>query len=72
MVPVIFAGFSNMEIVPNSKYHVGDEVEFRVYVDEPEHALINDRNNILLPLYIGIPLTLLSVVLLGVAVMMIN
>lgn len=45
----------NMEIVPNSKYHVGDKVELRVYVDEPEHALINDRNNILLPFYIGVP-----------------
>ncbi len=58
----------NMEIVPNSKYHIGDKVELRVYVDEPEHALINDRNNILLPLYIGIPLTLLSAVLLCVAI----
>jgi len=62
----------NMEIVPNSKYHIGDKVELRVYVDKPEHALINDRHNILLPLYIGIPLTLLSVVLLCVAIIMIN
>ncbi|XCP84836.1 DUF3592 domain-containing protein [Roseburia hominis] len=58
----------NMEIVPNSKYHIGDKVELRVYVDQPEHALINDRNNILLPLYVGIPLTLLSIVLLCVAI----
>ncbi len=62
----------NMEIVPNSKYHIGDKVELRVYVDNPEHALINDRNNILLPLYIGIPLILLSVVLLCVAIIMMN
>ncbi len=60
----------NMEIVPNSKYHVGDTVELRVYVDQPDHALINDRNNILLPLYIGIPLTLLSAVLLCAAILM--
>ncbi len=59
-----------MEIVPNSKYHVGDIVELRVYVDQPEYALINDRNNILLPLYIGIPLTLLSAVLLCAAILM--
>lgn len=62
----------NMEIVPNSKYHIGDKVELRVYVDEPEHALINDRKNILLPLYIGIPLTLLSAVLICAAIVMIN
>lgn len=62
----------NMEIVPNSKYHIGDKVELRVYVDNPEHALINDRNNILLPLYIGIPLTLLSAVLLCVAIFLMN
>lgn len=62
----------NMEIVPNSKYHIGDKVELRVYVDKPEYALINDRHNILLPLYIGIPLTLLSVVLLCVAIIMMN
>ena len=60
----------NMEIVPNSKYHVGDTVELRVYVDQPEYALINDRNNILLPLYIGIPLTLLSAVALCAAIRM--
>ncbi len=60
----------NMEIVPNSKYNIGDEVELRVYVDNPEHALINDKNNILLPLYIGIPLTLLSIILFGVAISM--
>lgn len=60
----------NMKIVPNSKYHIGDPVELRVYVKNPEHALINDRNNILLPLYIGIPLTLLGAVLLGIAIVM--
>lgn len=60
----------NMKIVPNSKYHVGDIVELRVYVDQPGHALINDRNNILLPLYIGIPLTLLSAFLLCTAILM--
>lgn len=60
----------HMEIVPNSKYHIGDPVELRVYVDKPEHALINDRNNILLPLYIGIPLTILGTVLLCAALVM--
>ena len=58
----------NMEIVPNSKYHVGDKVELRVYVEKPGHALINDRNNILMPLYVGIPLTLLGGVLLCVGI----
>lgn len=60
----------NMEIVPNSKYKIGDRVELRVYVDNPEYALINDRNNILLPLYVGIPLTLLGTVLFCVSVTM--
>lgn len=60
----------NMEIVPNSKYHIGDPVELRVYVEKPEHALINDRNNILLPLYVGIPLTVLSAVLFCIALVM--
>lgn len=62
----------NMEIVPNSKYHIGDKVELRVYVDKPEYALINDRNNILLPLYVGIPLTLLGAALFYAAILMIN
>ncbi len=58
----------NMEIVPNSKYHVGDPVELRVYADRPDYALINDKNNIRLPLYVGIPMTLLGAALLCVAV----
>lgn len=52
-----------MKIVPNSKYRIGDEVEIRVYVDEPEYALINDVNNIRLPLYVGIPLTIIGVLI---------
>lgn len=58
----------NMEIVPGSKYHIGDEVELRVYVDKPEYAIVNDKNNIRLPLYIGVPLVLLSAVLLCVGI----
>lgn len=58
----------NMEIVPNSKYHIGDEVELRVYVDKPEYAIVNDKNNIRLPLYVGVPLVLLSAVLLCVGI----
>lgn len=52
----------NMEIIPASKYRIGDEVELRVYIDKPEYALINDKGNIRLPLYVGIPVLLIGVI----------
>ena len=51
-----------MEIIPASKYRIGDKVELRVYIDKPEYALINDAGNIRLPLYVGIPVLLIGVI----------
>lgn len=59
-----------MEIVPASKYKEGDSVELRVYLDNPEYAIVNDEKNIKLPLYFGIPAVGLGLVCLGVSVML--
>ncbi len=60
-----------MKIVPASRYKEGDTVELRVYTDDPAYALVNDKNNIRLPLYMGVPLTVLGCALLGTAVLLI-
>lgn len=57
-----------MEIVPASKYREGDTVELRVYIDKPEYAIVNDEKNIKLPLYLGIPLTLLGIGIFVIAI----
>ncbi len=59
-----------MKIVPASKYKEGDLVELRVYTDNPEYAIVNDEKNIKLPLYLGVPLTVLGGVLLVVAIVL--
>lgn len=59
-----------MEIVPASKYKEGDTVELRVYLDNPEYAIVNDEKNIKMPLYLGIPVTILGVVCLGAGLML--
>lgn len=58
-----------MKIEPASKYKEGDIVELRVYVDEPEYALANDEKNIKMPLYVGIPITLVGMAVLVIAVL---
>ncbi|MGF0033241.1 hypothetical protein ACQRBN_09770 [Bariatricus sp. SGI.154] len=57
-----------MEIIPASKYREGDMVELRVYIDKPEYAIVNDEKNIKLPLYLGIPLTLLGIGIFVIAI----
>lgn len=53
-----------MSIVPASKYGIGDTVEIRVYDDgEKIYAVINDKNNIKMPLNIGIVFTIAGVIL---------
>jgi len=59
-----------MKIVPASKYKEGDSVELRVYIDNPEYAIVNDEKNIKLPLYLGVPLTILGGALLVVAIIL--
>lgn len=58
-----------MKIEPASKYKEGDIVELRVYVDEPEYALANDEKNIKMPLYLGVPITLVGIAVLVIAVL---
>ena len=43
----------NREIVPGSKYEVGDEVELRVYEDSPDYAVVNTNANVKFSLYMG-------------------
>lgn len=44
-------------------------MELRVYVDDPAYALVNDPRNIKLPLYIGLPLTVVGFVLLIIGIL---
>ena len=55
-----------MSIVPASKYSIGDTVEVRVYDNgEKVRAVINDKNNIKMPLYVGIMFTIAGVALIA-------
>lgn len=56
-----------MEIVPASKYKVGDFVDLRVYAENPEYALVRDKNNLLMPLYTGLVMTAISRVMFWIA-----
>lgn len=44
----------NLEVVPGTKYKVGDKVELRVFADSPDYALVNSKTSINFLLYIGI------------------
>ena len=58
-----------MSIVPASKYNIGDTVQIRVYDDgKTVYAAIDDKNNIKMPLYIGIVFTILGAVLIGMGI----
>lgn len=52
------------EMVPNSKYNIGDPVELRVYIDNPNDAVENNMHIIRLPLYIGILFSFIGVLIL--------
>lgn len=55
-----------MEIVPASKYSVGDTVKVRVYDDGKKvYAVIDDKNNISMPLKAGTAFTISGAVLLA-------
>ena len=43
----------DMEIVPRSKYHIGDKVKVRVYADKPENAIIESKGNLRMPIIAG-------------------
>ena len=47
-----------LEIVPGSKYEVGDEVELRVYVNAPDYAVVNTSSSVNFSLYMGVVATL--------------
>lgn len=58
-----------MKIVPASKYKTGDTVEVRVYDNGKKiYAVIDDKNNIKMPLYAGLPLTIVGFILLAVGI----
>ncbi len=58
-----------MGIVPASKYSIGDTVEVRVYEKgEKVRAVINDENNIKLPLRVGVPFTIAGIVLVAAGI----
>ncbi|MDE5996455.1 MAG: DUF3592 domain-containing protein [Eubacterium sp.] len=58
-----------MSIVPASKYNIGDVVKVRVYDDgETVRAVIDDKNNIKMPLNVGIVFTILGVILIGMGI----
>lgn len=58
-----------MKIVPASKYKTGDTVEVRVYDNGKKiYAVIDDKNNLKMPLYAGLPLTIIGFILLAVGI----
>lgn len=42
-----------LEVVPGTKYEVGDEVELRVYIDAPDYAVVNTNSSVKFSLYMG-------------------
>ena len=42
-----------LEVVPGSKFEVGEEVELRVYVDAPDYAVVNTNSSVKFSLYMG-------------------
>lgn len=42
-----------LEVVPGTKYEVGDEVELRVYIDTPDYAVVNTNSSVKFSLYMG-------------------
>lgn len=41
------------KLMPMSKYKEGDEIEIRVFPDEPSRGIINTSANVNLPIYVG-------------------
>lgn len=59
----------DMDIVPASKYKIGDTVEVRVYDKNGKvYAVINDEKNIKSTLYIGLPLTIIGGIFVAVGI----
>lgn len=56
---------TKLEVVPGSKYEIGDEVELRVYVNAPDYAVINTNASVKFSLYMGAVATLGGVLMLA-------
>lgn len=54
-----------LEIVPGSKYEVGDEVELRVYVNALDYAVANTNSSVKFSLYMGAIATLAGLLMLA-------
>ncbi|MBQ8603798.1 MAG: DUF3592 domain-containing protein [Oscillospiraceae bacterium] len=54
-----------LEVVPSSKYEVGDEVELRVYVNAPDYAVVNTNSSVKFSLYMGAVATLAGLLMLA-------
>ena len=54
-----------LEVVPGSKYEVGDEVELRVYVNAPDYAVVNTNSSVKFSLYLGVVATLGGILMLA-------
>ena len=54
-----------LEVVPGSKFEVGDEVELRVYVNAPDYAVVNTNSSVKFSLYMGAIATLAGLLMLA-------